>query len=266
MRKFAQMGLAIAAAAMAVPASSLAGEPTFPPTYYTAPAAAAPVAAADTTHNHGSTAQAGTRFRILPTKSKSPEQQRQELMAKGIYVPPVPSSIPNGTVIADNGMGIAGCATCQENATYAMSSPVSGGMMVASGEVPGRAVVGGGMMTASAAGEPTPIGVVRTNYSPNSASAMAEAPGRAVVGAGSVPAPNQMGHEFAPSGYGKPRSPHVLQHMLGIPTLTELREHRARRADSEKAREMHARQALGAPADGPVNALPPSMVYGPGPR
>ncbi len=272
MRKFAQMGLAVAAAALAAPAFSLAGEPEFPASYYVGQNASAPAGAvagsfvaptsAPVAHNHPTQdSQLNTRFRILPTKKKTAEQQRQELLAKGVYVPPVPATPPTGAILSEG--PVVGCASCEANATgmVVMGSPIEGRVLASSGEAPGRAVVGGMSAMASTAGEPTPIGVMRTNYSPNSPSPMSEAPGRAVVGGGrgSVPTPGSVGHEFAPSGFGRPNSPKVLHHLFGIPTLHEIRVAREHRGDKE--RERHAMQALGAEG-GPVGSLPPSMVYG----
>ena len=262
MRKLAQMGLAVAVAALAVPASSHAQEPAFPPQAYSNAGTIAPALAM---HNHGpQDTQANTRFRMLPTKKKTAEQQRQELMAKGIYVPPVPPPPGTEMVMADG--SVAGCATCQQHANYVISGPIEGQVLASSGEAPGHAFVGGmpAMGMATPAGEPAPIGVMRTNYSANSPTPISEAPGRAVVGggagAGAVPAPGAMGHEFAPSGYGRPNHPHVIQRLLGLPTIADLRERRTNRDD--KSRERHAMQALGADT-APVGSLPPSMVYGP---
>ncbi len=120
------------------------------------------------------------------------------------------------------------------------------GRAVASDKAPGRAVV--------SAGEPEPIGVMRTNYTASAPAAGAvAAPGRATVQNGSV------GH--TPFMSPTPEStPHILGHLFGFAEIRndfqDWRESRGKRK-----RDSHAAIPYG--IDGSkVEELPASMVYG----
>ncbi len=118
-------------------------------------------------------------------------------------------------------------------------------------------------------GEPTPIGVMRTNYSTPNQLGM-PAPGMATAGGpgtmGPMPAggPGWGGMPAGAQGYGagptygrpgKGRSG-VLASMFGLRGFGRMSKEREARA-----RSLHAAEAYGAPGSGPVE-LPASAVYG----
>lgn len=129
----------------------------------------------------------------------------------------------------------------------------------------------GGVPAANVAayGEPTPIGVMRTNYSTPNPMGM-PAPGMATTGGpgmmgpmpaggpgyGGMPAGAQ-GHGAGPT-YGRPGKGRsgVLASMFGLRGFGRMSKEREARA-----RSLHAAEAYGAPGSGPVE-LPASAVYG----
>jgi hypothetical protein len=117
---------------------------------------------------------------------------------------------------------------------------------------PGRSLV--------TSGEPEPIGVMKTNYTPSASAApagMPAAPGRAVVQSGSAGS--------APFMSPTPESsPHIIGHLFGFSEMAnDFQDWRASRG--KRKREAHAAIPYG--QDGTkVEELPASMVFGNGPR
>ena len=120
--------------------------------------------------------------------------------------------------------------------------------------------------------EPTPIGLMQTNYArPGMAPAGPAGPQGAAM-ASSVPTASSMmpGHSLDDSGVNpapyqhKPTSsanPHVIGHVLGLKSLgADWREQRARRKTEAHASIPYNNEGT------TINELPSSMVYGKGPR
>ncbi len=176
----------------------------------------------------------------------------------------IAAQLPPGAVIVSEGP-----------ATYA---PGASGYAPAGGEAPGFASVGG-YDPATPAGEPAPIGVMRTEYSPAAGytgstgidplhgnrgvgpyagfgAGYGEAPGHATVGGpqgGYMPGSLPTSMVNPPQG----RRPNVIAHLLGLPTL-----HRPGYFAEKRRREAHAQVSYGNMGGAP-DALPASMVYGP---
>jgi hypothetical protein len=112
-------------------------------------------------------------------------------------------------------------------------------------------------MTGQPAIDPSPVNVMQAGYHPSNV-AEALAPGHAVSGA---PNPNDPAvlangkyvNTLAPQGS---RRPHIIMHLLGLPTPDAVRD---RWEDPAKA--AHAATAYG-PYNPSVSELPASMVYG----
>jgi hypothetical protein len=131
--------------------------------------------------------------------------------------------------------------------TTAMAAAAPG-RAVATDAAPGRAMV--------AAGEPEPIGVMRTNYAGQ-------------VPAGSPARPAQAATPVPPGrgpflGEQHESKPHILGHLFGF---TEMRYDLQDKMDegNKKKRAKHAAISYDA-TDGKVQDLPASMVFGRGPR
>jgi hypothetical protein len=155
------------------------------------------------------------------------------------------------------------CAACGAPATaaapgYAIVGDGSPAPVLASGSAgaPGYAIVGGAMVSA----EPTPVGVMRTNYHADGpaqgmpgAGVAANRPGTANVGGIPYAQPNEVPPSlYAPSGK---RRHSILAKVIGIPDFGRSR------ADAEaKARSNHAMTSYG-PNAAP-SELPASVVYG----
>jgi hypothetical protein len=127
--------------------------------------------------------------------------------------------------------------------TPTMVAASAPGRAVATDAAPGRAVV--------AAGEPEPIGVMRTNYSAN-------VPAGAAVPAPPV-APPQPGK--APYlGEQHETKPNILGHLFGFAAMhRDLQDKMDEK--NRKKREKHAAISY-EPSDGKVEELPAAMVYG----
>ncbi len=162
---------------------------------------------------------------------------------------------------------MAGPCTACETAGPAMIAPSAPGyasvgdgspapVYASAGNAPGLATVGGPMVASS---EPTPIGVVRTNYSVPPAAGTLEASlagqQQGMPAAGPIPyaKPNEI-----PAGMlGAPhRRPRIFSRIIGLPDFG-----RARAESQARARETHAMTTYGASNSAPSN-LPASMVYG----
>ncbi len=208
------------------------------------------------------------------------ECQRAHAKARyGVDVPPPPSFSPGmamqGQVVTAPG---ARCATCEGSVIsgsvvaadpHAPGYTVVGGPTAMAGEAPGYAVVGGNVAMSGAPGyavvggaagagaEPSPIGVARSTQ-PQWANPRMAAYG-ARPGAGGYD-PAVMPSSIPPAqdaltATGHDR-PHIIRHILGLPTLGA-----HRREQEEKARAKHAAIAYDQP-NTPVTELPASMVYG----
>lgn len=162
-----------------------------------------------------------------------PDCQLKEQMRKdGLTVPP-PTTVA-GMPMASN--DLANCTACQAGGTVVMAPGTSSGYAAV-----------GGMVTA----EPTPVGVVQTNYR---ATPTGGAPGYASVGG--------MNHAAAvpPAGIPVGDPPrgraHVLAHLFGLPTRGDwTQESRARKRAAHAA----IRYDDGVQK---VTDLPASMVFG----
>ena len=176
-----------------------------------------------------------------------------------VGLPPVlpPGATIQGPVSAAQ---VSPCAVCQGNGV------VSGPVMMANGSAPGYAVVDGqGMMAdANAPGyavvggdatgpEPSPIGVSRSGQDPRMA-AMRPQPGAGAYDPSVVPTSIPPAQD-AVAGPGHNR-PHIIGHLLGLPTIGALRRER-----ESKERQKHAAIAYDQPGQ-KVDELPASMVYG----
>jgi hypothetical protein len=138
-----------------------------------------------------------------------------------------------------------GCTTCQALAAR------SGTMAPAYGTT-------GYAMTGQPGADPSPVGVMQTGYHPSNV-VEALAPGHAV--SGGAPNPNDPAvlangryvNTLAPQGS---RRPHIIMHLLGLPTPEAVRDRW-----ENPAKAAHAATAYG-PTNASVSELPASMVYG----
>jgi len=205
-------------------------------------------------------------------------QRAHAKLRYGVDVPPPPSFTPG---MAMQGQVVSGagtrCATCEgavvsgQPVVVDPRSPgytVVGGPTVMAGAAPGYAVVGGNVASSGAPGyavvggaaagaEPSPIGVARAmqpQWGNPSMAANGPHPGATgydpAVMPSSVP-PAQVA--IAPPGHDHP---HIIRHVLNLPTFGEHRRER-----EERAREKHAAIAYDQP-NASITELPASMVYG----
>lgn len=263
MRDLARLALAVVGAALAVSSSAKAQAPAYP--------SAAPAMRAPAAHDHDSHDHKKHPNTWLHRRSCG-HCQRAALMAKGVYVPPQPSPLPPGAVVADG--TCAACEAAPVGGTVISETVVSGPYVVGA-EPAGRAVIGdvpgetysNGPVAMSPA--PAPIGVMQTNYGGPAAPAAVGAFDPMAHGekgaaqrnnynaAYGMPTPG--GGAFAAPGSGKPHRPNVLLNVLGLPTPGDFRAMRQARRDRERSQHAMMRMGeQGAPTD-----LPASMVYGP---
>ncbi|HKI17052.1 MAG TPA: hypothetical protein VKA15_04200, partial [Isosphaeraceae bacterium] len=205
-------------------------------------------------------------------------QRAHAKLRYGVDVPPPPSFSPGvamqGQVMMAPGARCASCEAAGVSGSVAAFDPhapgytVVGGPTAMAGEAPGYAVVGGNVAMAGAPGyavagglaagaEPSPIGVARS-MQPQWANPRMAAYGAPPGAAGYDPAvmpssipPAQ--DAIASSGHERP---HIVRHILGLPTFGA-----HRREKEERAREKHAAIAYDQP-NAAVSELPASMVYG----
>jgi hypothetical protein len=143
----------------------------------------------------------------------------------------------------------AGCTTCQLQASNGVMNP---GYRNAAA---GYAMSGQPMQSTT---EPMPIGVMQTSYSP-APGAPGYAPGHAMSGGAlspNDPAALTNGRYVNTLAPTPSRRPHILLHLIGLPTPEAVRE---RQLDKEKG--AHASIPYG-PNTSSVSELPASMVYG----
>ncbi len=174
------------------------------------------------------------------------------------------------------------CPTCQAllamPGTVTMGSPAQAPAANPVGEAPGRAMVshqpspGGAQYAAQSAPmsavydpsstpEPSPVGVMQTNYAqPGAALAAPTAPssipaagsmmpGHALVGSGANPAPFQ--HKPTSS-----KNPHIISHLLGYSRIgAEWREEQAQKKSQAHASIPYNNEGT------TINELPASMVF-----
>jgi hypothetical protein len=165
-------------------------------------------------------------------------------------------SLPPGTIVASAG----GCAACEAGSAAVYSGADAPGVAYVGGDGPGYAAAG-----VLATTEPTPVGVMRTDYQGPTAGLGQPMPGVSPYG---PIAPN--GPQAAPAGmpFGQPplsgpmsnpghNRPSVLRHMLGLRAPRTLSSYR-----QERRRSSHAAIRYEA---GPqmLSELPASVVYGP---
>ena len=165
---------------------------------------------------------------------------------------------PTAIATAPAACAACGAATNASAPGYAIVGDGSPAPVLASGSAgaPGYAIVGGAMVSA----EPTPVGVMRTNYHSDSstqatpgAGVAANRPGIANVGGVPYAQPNEVPPSlYAPSGK---RRHSILAKMIGIPDFG-----RGRAEAEARARANHAMTSYG-PTSGPSD-LPASAVYG----
>ena len=167
--------------------------------------------------------------------------QRAQLMAQGVYVPPVPSAPADGSIVG----ATEPCLDCQNGTVMAMGAP---GHAVTGNSVPGYAVVGGTVPVA----EPAPIGVVRSTYAMGGQGAGPRAPYDQSV------MPTVASDPVTSKAHNRP---HIIPHMFGLSAIGR----EGREAAERKKREDHASISY-APLNQQVTDLPASMVYGRGAR
>ncbi len=197
----------------------------------------------------------------------------------GVDVPPPPSFAP-GVAMQRQVVTAPGarCATCEGSVVsgsvvaadpHAPGYTVVGGPTAMAGEAPGYAVVGGNVAMAGAPGyavvggaagavaEPSPIGVARSMQPQWANPRMAAYGARPGVGGydpSVMPSSIPPAQEALTSG-GHDR-PHIVRHILGLPSFGA-----HRREQEERARAKHAAIAYDQ-QNTPVTELPASMVYG----
>ncbi len=134
-------------------------------------------------------------------------------------------------------------------------APTAPGRAVASDAAPAPGLV--------QAGEPEPIGVMRTNYSvPTAGSPAPMAPGRAVVNGGPAAGPAAPAvANFTPYQHASAEgSPHIIGHLFGLaPMRNDFRDWMMSRTRNKK--DAHAAIPYGSTGS-QVEELPASMVYG----
>ena len=182
------------------------------------------------------------------------------------------------------------CPTCRTllemPGTVTMGAPAPG--MAPSGEAPGHAMVSSGsqpmqpgmpmnqyaaqpaqaVYDPSMTPEPTPIGLMQTNYARPGAMPNMPAGAMGAAAPNSIPTAGSMmpGHSLNESGVNpapyqhKPTSsknPHVIGHLLGVKSLgADWREQRSRRKTEAHASIPYNNEGT------TINELPSSMVYG----
>ena len=154
-----------------------------------------------------------------------------------------------GTCDVCQGSGVVSGPVTMVDASAPGYAVVDGPGMMANANAPGYAVVGG-----DASGpEPSPIGVSRSGQDPRMA-AMGPRPGAGAYDPSVVPTSIPPAQD-AVAGPGHNR-PHIIGHLLGLPTIGVLRRER-----ESKERQKHAAIAYDQPGK-KVDELPASMVYG----
>jgi hypothetical protein len=229
------------------------------------PASAPASASAPLDHKHfGRVARGLIPCEKCAAKAKA-KKEAQAAQARAVAAQghgPIPTEgMPEGSRIvgcAHSSHGV--CKTCKqwlempgEVTVLAPGTPVTA--VASSGTAPGRAVVSDAApgRAVVAAGEPEPIGVMRTNYAATTPVAAARMPQ-----ATAVPVPANSGPYL---GHDKDTSnPHVLGHLFGLSAWH--RDIQNKLSEKERRRrEKHAALSY-EPADGKVTDLPASMVYG----
>lgn len=171
----------------------------------------------------------------------------------GIPAPPSVASAAPGTTVSIGSP--VPCAACQQGA----GGSAPGVAFVGDGSAPGYAMVGGVIPSA----EPTPVGIVRTNYNMNGQGTLAGSlggqPGM-YLGLGPQAQAQGNADQWAASaptflGSTSPRRPHIIGHLMGFDGPSWLERRRERR------RTQHASVAYGTRGPSSVYELPASTVY-----